>query len=298
MALEVYTLDRVVQDFKISADHISGILTLIQDGYGIGGYILSVKYWLSGKMGGYRYNFTVSFENGESCFIGVDPNGRTRSTKYKWVRMEYNPAKVISSVCFRILHGMIADRSTCQIIKRIDIAIDIPVERSDFIMDKDERTLFVYMNSESDKTEYLGQRSAHGRAKLYNKQIESKLPTPLTRLELTMDYERCTNEEFARILPKVSWIETGQMTIDDLSLSDTDKVLTFACMDNKKYLKMLGRRKKEKIESIIAKYFRSLQPDYEKYNDILSEAKSYCKSKYEGDFKEVLEIRALGWCTT
>ena len=48
-------------------------------------------------------------------------------------------------------------------------------------------------------TEYLGVRSSHGQVKLYNKALERGLESDLTRLEITVDYERCSWGEFKRL---------------------------------------------------------------------------------------------------
>ena len=64
-------------------------------------------------------------------------------------------------------------------------------------------------------TEYLGVRSSHGQVKLYNKALERGLESDLTRLEITVDYERCSWGEFQRLFPVV--LDNGSQLPDDLT---------------------------------------------------------------------------------
>lgn len=102
-----------------------------------------------------------------------------------------------------------------------------------------------------DCTEYLGTRNTNGFVKLYNKQIESKLDKPLTRLEITLD--RLDYENFVKQLPKVYYPK--KISVFDLQeLNDTEKVLCVLLSENKNcmsYVNMLGRTMKEKIKKIL-----------------------------------------------
>ena len=72
------------------------------------------------------------------------------------------------------------------------MAIDIPVARSRLRLVKDQRKYTLMKYSNENMTEYLGVRSSHGQVKLYNKALERGLESDLTRLEITVDYERCS----------------------------------------------------------------------------------------------------------
>lgn len=83
------------------------------------------------------------------------------------------------------------------------MAIDIPVARSRLRLVKDQRKYTLMKYSNENMTEYLGVRSSHGQVKLYNKALERGLESDLTRLEITVDYERCSWGEFKRLFPVV-----------------------------------------------------------------------------------------------
>lgn len=72
-------------------------------------------------------------------------------------------------------------------ITRFDLAIDMPYQRNEVALIKDQRKYECQRISALNQTEYLGRRNKVSRVKLYNKQMESHLTFPLTRLEVTCD---------------------------------------------------------------------------------------------------------------
>ena len=112
------------------------------------------------------------------------------------------------------------------------MAIDIPVARSRLRLVKDQRKYTLMKYSNENMTEYLGVRSSHGQVKLYNKALERGLESDLTRLEITVDYERRSWGEFRRLFPVV--LDNGSQLPDDLN--GTDYVLCKACLEHAEYL--------------------------------------------------------------
>lgn len=164
---------------------------------------------------------------------------------------------------------------------RYDISIDIPVERQFVTLNKDMRKytklwvtdvedsynqilqdmekkqisykIEVKSKDLSNCTEYLGQRNKGGFVKLYNKQIESNLTYPLTRLEITLDNLEYKN--FQQCLPSVHYLKN--LNLCDLAmLNDTDRVIMLLLLESDKpfeMINMLGRGKQAKFKELISK---------------------------------------------
>lgn len=133
--------------------------------------------------------------------------------------------------------------------KRFDLAIDIPVERSNVVLLKKGNRLYNRMVSDSI-TEYLGSRGSHGACKLYDKQKEANLDFPLTRLEITF-----TDLETFQF-PDVYIFEDFENDADMDALNSTDKVIVrllrnLPTSEQEHYFRQLGRCKKKKLDEYI-----------------------------------------------
>lgn len=233
--------------------------------------MVDYREWVSLSSFSYRYQFSVNTSDGFSFWFGIGFNtfkGYTSETANLW-RIEFNPNKVFKDYIFLKIYSSFLSLSRHLRIRRFDVAFDFPVSRSCCFLIKDNRTYSEVSNSSDDKTQYLGRRSHHGFVKLYNKQLENKLPIPFTRLELTIDFDHQSFDDFEKMFPKVYIIDNFQMRLDDCNLSDTDKFILFTCLENPNSLKMLSRRKGKKIESIIAEYSHTLPLELKAYNHII-----------------------------
>lgn len=246
----------------------------------------SFSDWISYKVGTYRYQYRVELQNGCSFWFGLCFNSFSDSwndTCSCW-RIEFNPNKVFQNRAFLKVYSSFLNLSHRVEIKRFDLAVDYPVNRSCCFLVKDQRTYSEYTNSLEDRTQNLGQRSHHGFIKLYNKQIESKLPIPFTRLELTVDYKQRLFEDFMKIFPVVYVIDNLQMRLEDHCLTDTDKFILFACLECPNNVKMLSRTKRKKIESIISEYSLTLKIDDKAYKYILKLLEQFVNMDFVLDY--------------
>lgn len=226
----------------------------------------SVNQWVGYSMSICRYNYTVSCT--ESTYtVGISPNWIKSNRDIDIVRLDYNPNKVKSEILgvFRRLCNM----ATNICVKRMDLAIDYKIKRRDICLIKDQRQYRTIVNSDDDKTEYLGKRNNHGSVKLYNKTIEAKLNYDLTRLEITFDFSR--RNEVEKYYPNYVYVPSDIQLGIDLNISSTDRVLFLACMDKPDYINMLDYRKQKKIRSIIGCYSPNLKFDSKLFFSVVND---------------------------
>ena len=185
------------------------------------------KYPESSKLGSYRHLWTIRYTPDASMTIGLEFNGTNHQEDRLKGYLDFNPNKVGRIEQFWRDYDTLKQWCIFDI-KRCDIAYDVPIHRERVRMVKDRRKYRIDSKSLQDFTEYLGQRNKEGFVKVYNKQIESDLDEPLTRIEVTCKFDITS---YFCMFPKVYVINDGkQITIDDPKLNDYDKViLTMAC---------------------------------------------------------------------
>lgn len=231
-----------------------------------------VRHWEDYRIGRYRNQFAVSISEGVSFWLGVGLN--QARTEWGHICIDFNPNKVADTDVFRYLHGVLMGitRTESRKVKRFDLAIDVNVPREHCYLIKDGR---VYSERRHGKewTQYLGAQSSHvGRIKLYNKQAESKLDNPLTRLELTLDPEVAFEDV---PFPEVYYLDDLQMTVEDLKVTDTDNFILGAILQGYGTTKQLGRRERAKIEKLLARYIAEIKITPEDYSEIIRQLNTY-----------------------
>ena len=268
----ILSIDKLVIDYYISDHRNRSALALALDTLEIR-YAVTVTHWSSLRIGSFRENFTVAFQDRSSFWIGIGLNAH--KPNFGRVRLEFNPNKCATHQAFLYLLGVINEgcRRMHTIIKRFDLAIDLSVERADTRLVKDRRDYSEIRKSQSDYTQYLGAKSSTvGRVKLYNKTIEAGLPYPLTRLELTLDpttpYEKIS-------WPKAYIIRTRQSNISELHLTDTERFILGALLDGYGSLADLGRKTRAKMETLLSQYVQWVKISEKEYSLILSNLQGF-----------------------
>lgn len=164
-----YKLDKFFHEFIDDETNKLSKVSLMNTGERKWRHFATCTYANNGKIKMGFYLNGCPAERREQGFIEFNPNSFCDSPEfwqeYKWL-MKYFPYPEIV---------------------RFDIAIDIPINRKSVAIVKDNRMYTCFRKSAADFTEHLGLRNTVGRVKLYNKEIESKLSYPLTRLEITAD---------------------------------------------------------------------------------------------------------------
>ena len=268
-----YTLsiDKVAVDYKINGPDALTVLGRLLDNLPIR-FAVSTRTWESFKIGSFRQNYTVTFQNGNSFWLGVGLN----STKTEWnrVRLEVNPNKCAVHASFLevLIFLNTNSRPMHTRIKRFDLAVDIPVERENARLLKDGR---VYSERRHGKewTEYLGAQASHvGRVKLYNKQSEAGLSYPLTRLEVTLD----PATPFEKIpWPEAYYIQHRQIEMEELYITDTERYILSALLAGFGSTKELCRKTREKMDRLMAHYVQPIRISKADYSLLMSKLRFF-----------------------
>lgn len=203
----------------------------------------------------FRYRQLINVTVGESTVsMGVGFNGFGASDERLRGFIEFNPNK-----CFPEWRDEFLDVcGWCSRIEvmRLDLAVDVPMERSACALVKDTRLYSYEQHSDVEYSEFLGKRNVCGRVKLYNKAVEQKLSYPLTRLEITTE---CDLTEFKKHIPQVVLSGTQQIDFEhaDLSeLSQNDRVTvqllnTLDFKTRMTWLRKYTYRHRQKIEKYV-----------------------------------------------
>lgn len=193
--------------------------------------------------------------------------------------MDFNPNKVAEHEVFQLLLDYLVTntRPMHRTVRRFDLAVDIPVQRQDVFLVKDNRA-YIERRHGQEWTQYLGAKSSTvGRVKLYNKAVEANLAYPLTRLELTLDpstpYEQ-TN------FPTVYYLNNLQIGFDEaLKATETERFILNAVLQGCGTINQLGRRTREKIRALLSRYVKYIEVSEQDYRRILWQLSSYKNGK-------------------
>lgn len=276
----VYSLDKLVVWMRIRSIALDPLIRDLRFGSGAR-YGELHKEWIGFRIMDFHYQFVIGAGD-ESWYLGVQPNKDPPSEYWTTCKVEFNPNKVSHLKEFDAFYNYLIANCKYLDFKRFDVAIDLSVQFRHVHMFKDQRMVTTFDYSPDNKTVYLGARGAHGRVKLYNKQIESKLENPLTRLELTLQYDKSSWQEFKRLFPKVYVYEKLP---DDIS--GTDLVLLLAISEHSDYMSLLDWRKRKKIVSLLEASSLKLEPSEIYYKTILQDILSYGKGIVPEKFSEL-----------
>ena len=130
--------------------------------------------------------------------------------------IDFNPNKVPAKAWQRIT-GILAARAISAHVVRFDLALDFPIQRSILqLVQRPGSQYHLLSDEEYTQTEYTGKRSHHAAVKLYDKAAELQLPTPCTRLEITI--ERSRFKTLQQLMPDIISLAPLELSLafDDL----------------------------------------------------------------------------------
>lgn len=267
----VLSIDKIVMDFYGVADASIANLNIAINTLAIR-HKANIIRWTSSKPGTFKDQASITLSNGESFWIGIGLN--TRKPLWNRCRLDANPNKVGSDPVFKkVLQFLCSNTDVSQRkIARFDLAIDLPTPREHCFLVKDRR-LYIERQHGQEWTQYLGAKSSKiGRVKLYNKQIEANLDTPLTRLELTLD-PAMPYEDIP--FPDVFFFDPQDLRSSGLKLTATDDFILNALLQGCGSLHSLCRKTKEKMKTLLNTYVHRVEVDETYYTLILDQLEAY-----------------------
>lgn len=260
-----YSIDRVVMDFKLlsdGGDWSSRLFWFLSNSSG-----LYLDTWSTRKIGTFSQQFRIKVQD-NSFWLGVGLNVGDHIKNQ--VRIEFNPNKVYKSwefqVVFNALHELSVSKFT--VLKRWDLAIDVPVRRDNIFLIKDKRLYEEIAHSAMNRTQYLGERNVPGRCKLYNKTLELGLSYPLSRLEITLDGIDRRYDSILKYFPKVFIIDDLQLCFEGGKVSATDKIMLQHIYDTPTDILLYDTRGRKRIHTLLNNYCRVLELDGKCLNGI------------------------------
>lgn len=248
-----YSVDMVRYDFAFDKTACESMSHDMQKLYDYLSDNIRADLFKTSRAFGYKdlFTFTSDYDDRDSSVIkvGIGLNGVNRDDVFKCF-LEFNPNKVDSDVLKMVIDAL---RPNCLKhwlkLVRWDLAIDVPVKRSQACFYKDRRDYTYHKSSRKGVTTYLGQRNKEGFVKLYDKTLESGLSEDLTRLEITF------GEADLPTMPQV-YIDTNSQSELMLGLSGTNRVIALLLNqldagDFETYYGMLNYKLKKKLEPYV-----------------------------------------------
>ena len=227
----------------------------------------------------FRNLFVIDYGR-SSMTVGLCFNGSKKEDVFKGF-VEFNPNKCMDSIQIHSDLSFLLSRCVGYSVSRWDLAIDIPYDRERVHMTKDKRKYELSQTSYSNRTEYLGQRNAPGRVKVYNKTVESELDYSLTRVEITMGKLNDYVGDFGKFVPDI-WIDNPQHELVDYTgLSETQIVLCDLLRDSPNpeyYMTRIPYRIRKKIEPYVVGSGARLKFNVKCVTQIVTQLEDYLKN--------------------
>lgn len=217
----VYSVDNLRISFEVSPRHTSDMSA----------FLLALRsdiesYPKSTKAFSYQHLFVFRYGTDASMTVAYGFNGTNPRTDIYKGYLDVNTNKTGSIGQFwadyRMLKSFCLDGGEWKIL-RCDIAVDIPADRSNVFLKKDQRKYALEAYSPDNKTEYLGRRSNVGYVKLYNKTLERNLPYSCTRYEVTC--EPSVGSFFANAAEVYNLEYDEQVTLELHALDQTQRTI-------------------------------------------------------------------------
>lgn len=205
-----------------------------------------VDYWENTSYKNYRHNWRIKQQN-NGYWLGYQHNMEVKSEKGKYsLVLEYNPNKCdydefLNNILTRFYKGDWVE------LVSVDVAIDIPININDLIIDKyKKKKCKIFDNGGDDKTYYLGE--GDNRIKIYNKARELGIAGDLTRYEVSAKvstiFHNIAKYDYDAVISPIGYIKNIE------EVDDTLKAVLFA-VNNGYEIQNLSRRMRENIRKVI-----------------------------------------------
>lgn len=214
------------------------------------------KFWVSDRIMCFHYNYVLEFD-GNSFWFGFMHNNENISynkenLSYNFT-IEFNPNKLKDNSF--IIH--ILSKFSNWIIKSFDLAIDIPVNILDLIVDiRNRKNLETYSCGKDNITYRFG--SGDRKVKIYNKKIESDLNIVgyLTRVEVSVKLDdfyvsKIKTYKFDEFLFPYIYLNQYIFSFSDYTTKDKTTLALLYAVQSGYPIKELTRTYREKIYAML-----------------------------------------------
>lgn len=248
----VHSVDNLVLTYYVENIGTKCIDKLISDIQKLKEKYNDVDYWEKLNLNPSRkysfYQHAIHLDMGIYILLGhyTDFDKETKqATIFPMIKLEINPNKHGYKPIFKDLLTLINSCCYDCTLNRYDYAIDIPLTTDKVQVFGTNKEKGLYKG-----TRYYGQRNKNGFCRIYDKQKEQGLDTPLTRVEHVISTTKTTKSlSFEKI-----YIQDDSEELE--KLSKTDSVIVELCqtlkannLDFEDILNKLDRRKKKTIIS-------------------------------------------------
>ena len=214
------------------------------------------KFWISDRPMCFHYNYSLEFDDC-SFYFGFMHNSENvnynrEDLEYNFT-IEFNPNKCRDNNL--ILH--ILNNFGNWYLKSLDLAIDIPINILDLIVDISGRRKMQTLSYGGDNI-YYAFGKGDGRVKIYNKKNESKLNIVghLTRVEITKEYDdypimKTKLFKFDNGVFPIIYLNQYVFSFSDITTKDKTTMALLYAVQSGFPLKDLTRRYREKIKELL-----------------------------------------------
>lgn len=209
-----------------------------------------IKYWSDSRYKSYRHNWTLSFKDGNSCYIGYQHNAEKTENKHQ-LYIKYNPGKIHLDIPIYSSLKRLVKQSKPLNITEVDIAVDVERSINNLVIEKPKYIEnYKYFNIDNVPTHYYGTRK--NLIKVYDKAAELGLKNgyPLTRIEFTLPIK--SNRLNKNDIRDITIFDLGGMQIafDEEKIDKTLNAIVYAIL-NGYDINRLSRRYQDKIKKYL-----------------------------------------------
>lgn len=282
----IHTIDNVVLTYSIKRLGTKCFNELLEEFHKLKEKYPNTNYWERLNINPCsKYSFfqnAVHLDDGIYILLGhYSDYDKEKSEYYVFplLRLEINPNKHADKPIFQDVMTLLNEYCCDFYLNRYDYAIDIPVVPEDVQVFGSNKEKGLYKG-----TRYYGQRNRNGFCRIYDKQKEQHLDTPLTRVEHVISLTRTTkNISFEKIYIK----DESVVDSDSEKISKTDAVILELCalasangLEYESIINKLDKRKKWFIKSKLNQcQYKLLEFNKEVHDKLLDMVRDYFKVK-------------------
>lgn len=282
----IHSIDNCIIEYDIKDIGTKGINKLIDKIHDIKDKYRDIDYWERLNVNAcskYQwYNNHIHLDNGIYISIGrYTEYVEQRKEKffiYPIMKLEINPNKHSEKPILKDVLELLKGISSDGRLIKYDYAVDIPVGPKEVEVFGSRKEFGLYKG-----TRYYGQKNKNGYCKIYDKQKEQELDTPLTRVEHTISTTKTTkNISFENI-----YIKQKNDNDNTEKINSTYKCIVDLCntlkansLDYEHIINNLDKRTKRTVKEYMTKSeYIKLEFDEKIHDKLLNNIKEFFKIK-------------------